>query len=304
MIADSQAALQFLRVAYEPDDWIALFLKSYVTGRCTQRVGPLSLFLESRIHGWLRAMNAQRFNIYVSVNGIRAGVRARTKEAISAIRHVFIEADEDGPLVVAKVANRADLPPPSYLIHSSPNRVHVLWRAAGFSITAVERLQKHLASELGTDPAATPCSQTTRLPGYVNHKYTPGHLVTVEYGVTDVRHPQPAFPTPPILADVPRQSVPRPSLLDAIERARRYLAKVEPAVAGQHGDLHTFRVCCRVARGFDLNDGEALAALAEWNARCTPPWSEQELRLKVDHARRYGREPFGALRGVRETASH
>jgi hypothetical protein len=25
-----------------------------------------------------------------------------------------------------------------------------------------------------------------------------------------------------------------------------------PAIAGQHGDVHTFRVCCRLARGFAL----------------------------------------------------
>ena len=32
-----------------------------------------------------------------------------------------------------------------------------------------------------------------------------------------------------------------------------------PAIAGHHGDLHTFRVCCRLARGFALDDDEALA---------------------------------------------
>lgn len=296
MVANTEAALEFLRTAYEPDDWIALFLKSYVTGRCTQRVGPLSLFLAPRIQAWLRAMNAQRFNIYVSVNAIKSGVRARTKEAVGAVRHVFVEADEDGPTVVAKIASRADLPNPSYLIHSSPNRVHVLWRATGFSITAIEGLQKHLASELGTDPAATPCSQTTRLPGYVNHKYSPGHLVTVEYGVTGVRHPAPAFPIPPGPPDVRRDSVPRAISLDAIERARRYLAKVEPAIAGQHGDLHTFKVCCRIVRGFALADDDAVALLSEWNARCAPPWGERELRDKVRRARNYGREPVGGLR--------
>ena len=66
-------------------------------------------------------------------------------------------------------------------------------------------------------------------------------------------------------------------------------------VAGQHGDLRTFRVCCRIVRGFDLSDDEAARALAEWNARCEPPWSERELRQKVTNARRYGREPQGGL---------
>jgi hypothetical protein len=49
----------------------------------------LSLFLEPRIHAWLRAMNAQRFNVYVSVNAIRPGVRAPTTDAIGAIKTSF-----------------------------------------------------------------------------------------------------------------------------------------------------------------------------------------------------------------------
>ena len=53
-----------------------------------------------------------------------------------------------------------------------------------------------------------------------------------------------------------------------LERARRYLAALPPAIAGGHGDLHTFRVCCRLVRGFALDDSEALELLQEWNARC------------------------------------
>jgi hypothetical protein len=86
MIVDSTAAGQFLRTAFEPEDWIAIFLKSYETGRTAQRVGPVTQFLEPRVHAWLRAMNAQRFNVYVSVNAIRPGVRARTKTSIGANR--------------------------------------------------------------------------------------------------------------------------------------------------------------------------------------------------------------------------
>src|SRR5437016_12710142 len=109
MIVDSQAAVQFLRVAFEPDDWIAIFLKSYETGRTAQRVGPVGMFLEPRIHAWLRAMNAQRFNVYVSVNAVRPGVRARTKDAIGAVRHLFLEADHDGAGVLARLAGRDDI---------------------------------------------------------------------------------------------------------------------------------------------------------------------------------------------------
>lgn len=88
------------------------------------------------------------------------------RAAIDTIRHVFLEIDQDGPRLLAAIASRRNLPPPSYVIESSPNRLHALWRVSAFTTDGVERLQKHLAHELGTDPAATPCSQTTRVPGY------------------------------------------------------------------------------------------------------------------------------------------
>jgi hypothetical protein len=50
------------------------------------------------------------------------------------------------------------------VLHSSPNRLHVLWRASGFSKEDVEALQKELARELGTDRAATSCAQITAWP--------------------------------------------------------------------------------------------------------------------------------------------
>ena len=71
-----------------------------------------------------------------------------------------------------------------------------------------------------------------------------------------------------------------------------------PLIRNQHGDLHTFRVCCRIVRGFALTDSEAIAALADWNARCSPPWAEDDLCRMLAAARRYGREPIGALRQV------
>jgi hypothetical protein len=243
-------------------------------------------------------MNGNRFNIYVSVNAVAAGRRARTRDAIASVRHVFLEADRDGDAVIARVEARSDLPPPSYVLHSSPGRVHVFWRATGFDGIYVERLQKQLANELNTDPAATPITQTTRLPGFFNHKRALPHLVTVEYRNVDVTYGPEDFP--PVKEAVAwsrsvRPHEPRTIDVPAVERAKRYLTSVPPAIAGQHGDVHTFRVCCRLVRGFVLDDDQALHVLAEWNARCDPPWSPTELLEKLHRAARYGREPVGGL---------
>lgn len=295
---DRTAPTQFLHTAYEAGDWIAVFLKTYRTGDVAQRVMPVAAATRAQFQAWLRHLNAQGWNVYVSVNAIRPG-RARTRESIAAVRHVFLEVDADGEDLLASLNTRSDLPPPSYVLHSSPGRLHVFWRARGLDCRKLELLQKHLARELHTDSAATSCAQTTRLPGFVNHKHEKPWLVFVEY-----LHPETSF-APGDFPDIRPPSRERRSPRgergsashngDRMNRARRFLRAIEPAVAGKHGDLHTFRVCCRVVRGFDLTDDEATSVLREWNARCAPPWSERELLEKVRNARRYGREPFGAL---------
>ena len=293
-----EAAVSFLRLVYEPSDWVAVFLKSYDTGRVAQRVGPVSWVSQEGFQRWLRAMNAHRFNVYVSVNTVAARRRARTRDAIASVRHVFLEADQDGDAVLARVEARLDLPPPSYILRSSPGRLHLFWRVTGFDGLYVECLQKQLANELHTDPAATPITQNTRLPGFFNHKHDQPHLVTIAYrdlvrrfgprDFPDVRNPS---PQPPAF----RRTEARARYLGKVERARRYLASVPPATSGQHGDVHTFRVCCRLTRGFALDDEQALAVLAEWNRRCEPPWTASELLDKLHRAFRYGREPVGGF---------
>jgi hypothetical protein len=299
---DRAAALRFLETAYQPDDWIAVLLKSHETGRVAQRIVPVSLVKTPRLQAWLDRENHAGGSVYLTVNVIQPRRASRTRRAIAAVRHVFLDADHDAPRVLASLAARQDLPPPSYVLHSSPNRVHVFWRVAGFTTDGVEAMQKHLAWEFGTDPAATPCSQTTRLPGSRNHKYRPAWLVTMEYRDVDQVYTPMDFPTPLAIVRTGQrvQTAHAPAVaMHAWERARRYLGALPPAVSGQHGDQHTFRVCCRLVRGFALSDAEALAVLIEWNARCAPPWSERDLMDKLRHARRYGREPMGGLLEIR-----
>jgi len=296
VLNDREAPLRFLRTGYEPTDWVAVFLKTYRTGDTAQRVVSVSEATNPCFQSWLRQRNANGWNVYVSVNAVRPG-RSRSRNAICGIRHVFLEEDADGPGLLASLTTRPDLPPPSYVLHSSPGRIHVFWRVQGFDASAVETLQKRLAKELRSDAAATSCAQTTRLPGLANYKRLTPSPVTIEY-----LRPSAVFGTddfPRIRSTVPDDtragSFRRSDSGDRAARAERYLLTVEPAVAGQHGDVRTFRICCRVVRGFELSDHEALCVLSEWNARCQPPWSERELLMKIQNARKYGREPLGAL---------
>lgn len=74
------------------------------------------------------------------------------------------------------------------------------------------------------------------------------------------------------------------SVPDIYECARRYVAKIPEAVSGSGGHNATFTVACALVKGFDLSVEEARPLLAEFNARCAPPWSERELEHKLRQA--------------------
>jgi hypothetical protein len=293
---DRSTPVRFLRAAFASNDSIAVLLKTYRTGQVIQRIVPVTTAAGDRFQAWLRHLNSRGWNVYVGVNAYRPG-RSRARAAVAQVRHLFLEEDVDGPGLLAALSTRPDLPPPSYVLHSSPGRLHVLWRVRDIAPSRVELLQKQLARELLTDRAATSSAQTTRLPGFLNHKRSPSSPVGIEYlrwrdvfCAADL--PEVSAATPTQVAAATRRSA---MASGPVERARAFLQRVGPAVSGQCGDLLTFRVCCRLVRGFDLSDDEAVRVLSEWNARCEPPWSERELRQKIANARRYGREPQGGL---------
>lgn len=300
------APSRFLAIGFEADDSVAVLVKSHETGETNQRVLPISVVAAPRFQAWLRFRNATRWSVYVSVNAVTPG-RSRRRDAIAAIRHVLLDVDQGGARFLRQLESRRDLPPLAYVLRTSPGRLHVFWRVTGFTAALAEGLQRGLAHELGTDAAATSCSQMTRMPGFVNYKYDNPHLTRMEYRtwklvLTPADFPQSSTVAPPVEA----RSTPtltRAARTDPLHRARRFLARTPAAIAGQHGDLLTFRICCRLVRGFALSDDEAVHVLREWNTRCAPPWSDRELLEKVRNARRYGREPFGGLVEGSESSS-
>lgn len=77
--------------------------------------------------------------------------------------------------------------------------------------------------------------------------------------------------------------------------ARAYLAAVPVAIEGEGGDARTLRAAMV---GYDFGvDPEAFYPLLEaWNKKCQPPWSEDDLRAKLEGAYKYpigDKPPFG-----------
>lgn len=84
---------------------------------------------------------------------------------------------------------------------------------------------------------------------------------------------------------------------DALTRARAYLATCEPAIQGKDGSGRCFKAVSKVGPGFNLPYDVAFKLLwEEYNPRCVPPWSEKELRHKLDDAYKDPKnQPYGFL---------
>jgi putative DNA primase/helicase len=73
-----------------------------------------------------------------------------------------------------------------------------------------------------------------------------------------------------------------------IERAKAYLEKVPIAESGKRGHNRAYRAACILRCEFGLSFDGAWQAILDWNKTCLPPWSEKELRHKLEDA---GKEP-------------
>lgn len=72
--------------------------------------------------------------------------------------------------------------------------------------------------------------------------------------------------------------------------ARHYVDRMPEAVSGQHGHSALFAVACRLIIDFSLSIEDALPILREYNTRCKPPWTESELKRKLQEAEKQNGE--------------
>ncbi len=177
---DSKMASKYIEENFAPSDRLAVVLLDKRTGAVTQRIALAERIAAPEFQAWLRYRNAQNEEIYISMNTLREDARGRTKSDIQAIRHLYLDFDENGTEAVDRLIRREDMPLPNYLISSSPGKWQVVWRAAGFTPEQAEGTQKWLARDAGADPAATDSTRVLRLPGFYNHKYVKPHFVMAE----------------------------------------------------------------------------------------------------------------------------
>jgi hypothetical protein len=196
-LVDREIASKYIRENFEPSDRLAVVLLNKRSGSVMQRVARAEKIASTDFQAWLRYQNAQRCEIYLSMNSLREDARGRTKAEVAVIRHIYLDFDDNGTQAVEALLKREDLPKPNYLVNSSPDKWQVVWKVAGFGKEEAEILQRALVHETGADPAATDCTRVLRLPGFYNHKYATPHFVRIESLVADIYNPEqfPKFPT-------------------------------------------------------------------------------------------------------------
>lgn len=168
---------RYVRENFVPDDRLATVLLNKRQHAVIQRLASAERIAGPEYLAWLHSRNEEGYEVYVSMNALRPDAQNRTKAAIAAIRHIFLDFDENGTAALEALLKREDVPRPNYIINSSPDKWQVVWKVAGFGKQQAEQLQRGLARECGADPAATDCARVLRLPGFYNHKYAEPFLI-------------------------------------------------------------------------------------------------------------------------------
>lgn len=83
---------------------------------------------------------------------------------------------------------------------------------------------------------------------------------------------------------------------DTEKRAAAYLRKLPASISGSGGHQALWTAALALVRGFRVPPARALAMLrSDFNPRCQPPWSEKELRHKIDGAEQDATTEYGYL---------
>ena len=177
---DTSTAKQYLRANFVPTDRIAIVALDRGTNDVKQRVEATERIVQDDFQRWLRFLNKEGYEIYVSMNTLREGSHGRKKTDVSQIRHVYLDFDDNGTEAVRQMMTHSGTPRPNHLIESSPGKWQAIWRVQGFEMLEAENLMRRMVRKFGADPAAVDSARVLRLPGFYNHKYDQPHFVTVQ----------------------------------------------------------------------------------------------------------------------------
>lgn len=173
----SLTASEYVRELFGPEDNAAILLRNRSTGHTSQSIAKAETIASPDFQAWLAARSASGSDVFVGMNPIKDGAHSRTKASIKDIRHVYLDLDRKGNEALEAIRNSTDVPPPNFVLDTSPGKHQVVWKVSGFGQDEAESLLHSLANKFGGDLAATDSTRVLRLPGFANHKLTDEFIV-------------------------------------------------------------------------------------------------------------------------------
>jgi len=177
---------EYLKANFEPNDYVAVLLHHRTKGDTIQRVNTAEAIASPKWQAWLRHANADGYDVYISQNTLTGDSPRRRKQDVAAIRHVYLDLDQDGDRALKAIETSARLPRPNFVIDTSPGKHQLIWKVEGMSQPDSENLMRAMAREFGGDPAATDSTRVLRLPGFYNKKYEAPYRIEAHQGGSEV----------------------------------------------------------------------------------------------------------------------
>ena len=174
-------ASEYIFDLFDARENVAVVVRNRSTGRTMQRIARAETVAGAEFQTWLAHQNAAGSDVFLGMNPIKDDAANRKKTNIKSIRTLYLDLDRNGDQSLQAIRDSTDIPPPNFVLDTSPGKYQVVWKINGVSQDQAESLLRNLASEFGGDPAATDSTRVLRLPGFANRKLSEEFVVRAHH---------------------------------------------------------------------------------------------------------------------------
>jgi hypothetical protein len=171
-------ASEYIFDLFDARENVAVVVRNRSTGRTIQRIARAETVAGAEFQTWLANQNAAGSDVFLGMNPIQDDAANRKKTNIKSIRTLYLDLDRNGDQSLQAIRDSTDIPPPNFVLDTSPGKYQVVWKINGVSQDQAESLLRNLASGFGGDPAAT---RVLRLPGFANRKLSEEFVVRAHH---------------------------------------------------------------------------------------------------------------------------
>ena len=243
----------YIHRSFDLSDRLAVVAPNPRRGEILERISTAVRIAGPQFQNWLHSKNElDGCDIYLSMNPLKPEVHTRSKQDVQVIRHLYVDLDPEGAKSLAAIQHSRLVPPPSYVLHSSPHGFQAIWRVKEVTLAQGEALLHALARHFAGDPDVADLTRTLRLPGFANKKCEEDFWVTMHDHTGRIYHARDfKLRTDPVESNLPRRS---PALRHTLVPREQSQAERDAAYAK-----------VALARGFPAE--EVMRDIAEFRAQ-------------------------------------